>query len=423
MSLIDLDELLLKCRDKSAREYINDAIKCYKAGAYRASIVSTWLAVMYDIINKLQELSLSNDAAARVKYEEYQKSASKAELSELLKFERTILKYCLNDLNIISHIEFNNLERIREDRNKCAHPSVSADNEIFQPTPELARQHIRIAVESLLAHPPAQGTKALESLIKIIQSEYFPKDLEQITQTLQASPLHNARTSLVRNFVIICLKEMFNQSMQSDIEKYYNILKVTNNMYPDIYVETLNTKISNIIRSLDDQCLSTVLKVIIQYIPDLYSYLETDIQIKLIEYIKQELFSNSFGHLPETVKILEHKDFAPTVQSIIDNLSSQKIANISWLGEPEPFMYDVIIKRYCESKSFSEANELGKILKTTIKNLTIEQLSLINKAAQENSQISGSTQWEQYIKEQIADALLPQPESSNHSDQGYESHE
>ncbi len=407
MSLIDLDELVLKCRNKEAREYINDAIKCYKAGVYRASIVSTWLAVMYDIINKLQELSLTNDAAAISKYKDYQKAASKDELSELLKFERTILKYCLDDLSIISHIEYDNLERIRSDRNKCAHPSVSAENEIFQPTPELARQHIRIAVESLLSHPPAQGTKALDLLITTIQSEYFPKDLENIIQTLKASPLYNARPSLVRSFVISCLKKMFSQSMKSNIDKYFNILKAINTMYPDIYVETLNNKISNIIRSLDDKRLPTVLQVIINYIPDLYSNLDSDIQIKLNEYIKQMLFSNYFGILPETKKILENKNFAPTVQTLIDNLSSTQITDICLLEDPEPFMYNIIIKRYTEATSYDEANSLGQILRRILSDLSENQLHLIIEASKSNSQISKSTQWESHI-DKAAHSFLSQ---------------
>ncbi|GAK61608.1 hypothetical protein U27_01509 [Candidatus Vecturithrix granuli] len=54
--LSDLDELVQQVREEKSRTYITEAIKSYRAGAYRAAIVSTWIAVVYDIILKLREL-------------------------------------------------------------------------------------------------------------------------------------------------------------------------------------------------------------------------------------------------------------------------------------------------------------------------------------------------------------------------------
>jgi len=63
--LIDLDELVLRCRDEHARSYIAEAVACYKAGAFRASIVATWIAVVLDILHKLRELELTGNGAAK----------------------------------------------------------------------------------------------------------------------------------------------------------------------------------------------------------------------------------------------------------------------------------------------------------------------------------------------------------------------
>jgi hypothetical protein len=73
IGLIDLDELVLRCRDEQARQYIEEAVACYKAGAYRSCIVSTWVAVVYDYIHKLRELEMTGDKNARRKIEEYEK--------------------------------------------------------------------------------------------------------------------------------------------------------------------------------------------------------------------------------------------------------------------------------------------------------------------------------------------------------------
>ncbi len=66
MSLGDLDELILTCRNEEGRGYIAEAVACYKAGAYRACIVSTWIAVVFDLLSKIRELALSGDAEAQL---------------------------------------------------------------------------------------------------------------------------------------------------------------------------------------------------------------------------------------------------------------------------------------------------------------------------------------------------------------------
>ena len=63
-SLLDLDELVLRVRSPAAREDITEAVACYKAGAYRAAIVATWTAVLYDIFSKIREIELTGDRAA-----------------------------------------------------------------------------------------------------------------------------------------------------------------------------------------------------------------------------------------------------------------------------------------------------------------------------------------------------------------------
>ena len=66
MGLIDLDELVMNCRTEEARSYVSEAVACYKAGAFRACIVAAWIAVVYDLLAKIAELSLGGDAEAQL---------------------------------------------------------------------------------------------------------------------------------------------------------------------------------------------------------------------------------------------------------------------------------------------------------------------------------------------------------------------
>jgi hypothetical protein len=63
-SFIDLDELIVRCRDKFSRKFIQEAVSCYRAGAYRSCIVATWNAVVFDFLHKLRELELLGDSEA-----------------------------------------------------------------------------------------------------------------------------------------------------------------------------------------------------------------------------------------------------------------------------------------------------------------------------------------------------------------------
>ena len=64
-TLADIEALALSCRSEQSRIYITESIQCYRAGAYRASIVTSWIAVCFRLlIDKIRELSLAGDQVA-----------------------------------------------------------------------------------------------------------------------------------------------------------------------------------------------------------------------------------------------------------------------------------------------------------------------------------------------------------------------
>jgi hypothetical protein len=89
--LVDLDELVLKCRSDQARAYIAEAVACYKAGAFRSCIVATWVAVVYDYIDKLRQLDLTGDKEAAKELAEFERKRVDHDVSFSLIFERTML--------------------------------------------------------------------------------------------------------------------------------------------------------------------------------------------------------------------------------------------------------------------------------------------------------------------------------------------
>lgn len=58
-------------------------------------------------------------------------------------------------------------------RHLCAHPSLRAGGEVYNPRPEAARGHLAIALSTLLVHPPTQGGKLLEEFKNFICDPLF----------------------------------------------------------------------------------------------------------------------------------------------------------------------------------------------------------------------------------------------------------
>src|SRR5579871_6047690 len=185
LSYVDLDDLVLECRSGNARRYVAEAISSYKAGAFRACIVMTWIAVVFDIVDKLREIALTGDARAVLIVNELDKIIATQDLPGALKFERELLAKATDDFEFFSPIEQSSLVRLQEDRHRCAHPSFLVPGEVYTPTPELARSHLRHAIEFVLKHPPVQGKAALNRVLTEISSEYFPKKKEDAIQLLQ----------------------------------------------------------------------------------------------------------------------------------------------------------------------------------------------------------------------------------------------
>jgi hypothetical protein len=284
-ALADLDELVLLCRDDKARLYIVEAVACYRSGAYRSAIVATWIAVCYDIIDKLRELALSGDKAAEQHISNIERARASNDLAQSLKFERDILVLARDQFELISHLEHIDLSRLQEDRNRCAHPSLISQDQGFNPSGELARLHIRSAVLHLLQHQPVQGKYALERLLLEVDSEYFPDAPTKAAQALASGPLKRPRDSLVRNFVIVLMTDLLTPSLDwKALMRAFAALSAVKQLHHRIFEITLKDRLPSLFRALPDDALHWGVWVLTRF-NDYWDSLPHDVQLKLEAYV------------------------------------------------------------------------------------------------------------------------------------------
>lgn len=195
VGLTDLDERVFEVRDKTSRDLIREAIAAYRGGAHRSAIMSTWIAIAYDIIAKVRELAAHGEANAVAFSKELDKAISGNDVPKLQSLERDLLTKAKDDFQLLTEREYMDLERIYKDRHQCAHPAFVGDNVLFQPLPELVRNHIAQAIDILLAHAPMQGRSALEQLERDLFSPSFPNHQADIQEFIKTRYVERVKDS------------------------------------------------------------------------------------------------------------------------------------------------------------------------------------------------------------------------------------
>ena len=160
--LVDLDELVNRIREPRSKTYFLDAVKAYNAGALRTALTSIWVAVVYDLISKYREINASGDSAAASFLRKWDEATKYGNIRILLGLELNILDDATNNVQLLSPVSKKQLERLREDRNLCAHPNFYTEENLFEPSVEMVRLHLVNAIDMVLSQAPLQGKAIFE---------------------------------------------------------------------------------------------------------------------------------------------------------------------------------------------------------------------------------------------------------------------
>lgn len=362
LHLTNLDELMQKVRNAHAKNYINESIAAYRTGSYRASLITTWIAVCVDIIEKIRELSLSEDPAAK-KIEEHLDKIQPNDPSAMLSFEREILNYACDDLQLISTIEKSHLERLKDDRNICAHPTFSDDGSQFSPPAELALSYIVQASNYLLVHPPVKGKVIVQRLYDLINEPSFPEDEEKAYDLLSSeNNLGRVKDSGVRNLAIIILKRLFRDDtgISPDLlNRLSASLSAIYRLYPEIYEEVVSTKLGPMLSEANDSKLKRIF-------PFLRLRKELWSKVDHAERVRIEGLINSMDHgemskYQVTMLAEVNSDIRSNVIEKMDQLDSVNQAKII-AAYPANFLKDKAIHIFSGAVSFDSAEYRGNNL-------------------------------------------------------------
>jgi len=109
------DELILQCSGDVGQAHIREAVRCYEASAYRAAIVAAYVAVNFDLIDKLRALAATGDGEANASavelanLQDQQNRGSSQAVQGLLKFERNLIELFRDKFEFFGANEFEDL--------------------------------------------------------------------------------------------------------------------------------------------------------------------------------------------------------------------------------------------------------------------------------------------------------------------------
>jgi hypothetical protein len=357
--LVDLDELVLRCRDEQAQRYIAEAVACYKVGAFRSCIVATWIAIVFDFLYKLRELDLTGDKNANGKLEEFEKIRRSGDVTGSLNFEKKILDVARDEFQLLTPLEYTDLSRLLEDRNRCAHPSMNSVEDSYQPTAELARYHMRNAITYLLERPPVQGKAAIDWLVNEINSVYFPTSPEMAAHSFASGPLGRPTDALVRNFLIVLIKTLHSGSLdESTKRRYHTAVNAVRQMHRTIAEQTFVDKLNDIVKTLSDELFGRAMQFVEQ-VPDTWQYLRGDVRTRMNIYVKNMPYGDIVPNLHTALRITELKS---TACEKLKHISRSQLVELFKLDENGAFrneFADEAVVRYEKAGSFHEANSIA----------------------------------------------------------------
>ncbi|MDH2306306.1 MULTISPECIES: hypothetical protein [Providencia] len=417
--LTDLDELLSGVKNLHSKGYLKEAIVSYRAGAYRAAVTSTWIAICVDVIQKILELANTGDPEA-IKLKSQLDNINSNNVAGMLSFEKDILKVAQEDLEIISLIERTQLERIQFDRNICAHPTFSPDGVQFVPKSELVRAYIVMAGNYLLCVSPVNGKAILDIIYTFINSNSFPDDENKAFNTLNSERyLGRVKSSVFRNLFIMIFKRIFRDDkvvsealMRNMMYSISTIERLNHNIYKDVSKE----KFIPLIADAVDDNFERLFRVL-YYKPELWQLADDAIKNRLEQLLKN-MNVNS---------LLENK-----VNAIVDltsDMTSSFLYNINRLDfNNKKLIYKAlpckalalnVVDLFIESSSFNEAFNNGLILLEYSQYFTDELLNKTLNGTLDNSAFAGINQiiWATGIDDILSNLYNKTKKSnvSNHS--------
>jgi hypothetical protein len=275
MALTDMEELIARVVRPEAKDFMSEALRCYHAGAFRACVVLSYIALFDDLRKKLAPLAIVN-AAAKMIHQEIEKKAANQEVFE------TDLANQLLKAGLIDAGRKGKLDIIIGLRNKAAHPSG------IHASPEEARFVFFEVIDKFLNESQLETTYAAQAIVAALpKGNYFPSnqiaDIRNIVENDVASLSPQAIPFLIAKLValreggdpnaklpashfLIGLAALTKDDVRNALRKTVVIEKAVDKEYASLIVSLLRVdpKLADSLKAVERDRIVALLKSLIE---------------------------------------------------------------------------------------------------------------------------------------------------------------
>jgi len=389
MEFIDVDTFPNYCKEPLSRELIQEAIRSYKSGAYRATITYTWLATVVNITNKIEKLATIGDTEALSITQALEKIRKNNDIGALLNYEKRIIKIACEKFELFDNITLIDLERLREDRNRCVHSIITSEDQLYCPTPEQAKNHLIVAIDRLLKEENVYGKSALEKLLESINSDVFPIKFKDVKTVLDRSYLAHSKISLKRNLLVVLIKEFLNKDLnykEKTVRK--NVIQYLISNHRQIVEDTLNNKLNDLVESFIENSNKVFNYIYLIDADDIFwEFLPEDKQL----FVKQYVLNAPLSSVSELADMRTESMIFKEIINRVNSLSRKDILEIY----SNFFIFPLCLCRrinylYLHSTSFDEANTFSIVVVEALWGYDTELLIELIQGIPDNDQVYSS---------------------------------
>ncbi|GGO37964.1 hypothetical protein [Deinococcus humi] len=382
MSMLhDPDDLILQVRAPDIRRYVDESVRALRAGALRAAVLSLWVAVNSDIIGKIRELAASGDSQASAEIAQLETWIQANDLRSLQTFETEVLKLARDTYEFLTPIEADELERLRQDRHRCAHPALTPDGSLYDPSPEQIRAHLVAATRALFAHPPVQGRSALARLKAEVQGQAFPAQGDQVAAYLGPKYIDRGKDVLVRQIVNLYLQQALAPTPDVPRERALHILMAVKARRFDVYRAAMTEAWPRRVSNADDTVLPSALQLL-DLDADLWNLLPEHEQLRLTTFLQQA----SANQAESLLTALRIPTLHGTARTSLAALPADELQPIM-LAHPQQDLALLAIERLETVDTFKAGVHFLEVIVASREFLSENDLRRVLTAARTNDQI------------------------------------
>ena len=357
LGISDIDSLTLAVRNPEAQRLISEAIAAYRGGALRSALISTWIAVAYDIIMKIRELADQGECMAKNFVDRLDKAIEAKNKEKLQKIEQELVSQA-NALLLLMPHEKDALARLQQDRNLCAHPAFAVKDELYQPSPELVRAHIVHALQYLLVHAPLQGKSAIARFEADLLSATFPTTADEIGTFVWTRYLERAKDVLVVNLIKAIVSAPFGEEHAKYLAKA-RTLALTLREIARKKTAIYESVMPHYVQEKFEHVPENVLLAICPYLgndPRIYSWLKESDKIRI-----QQLLKKAEVEILTTNAAFDVLPIAPLTEILLKRFESFDRGTQAKIAAEylQKEFVQPIIKMYAQAMTYRDVDEIG----------------------------------------------------------------